>query len=132
MKSQVDLGALSLKSKISYSRVVLIIAFLAPVLMMSFSVGRVQGPSLNKFGFVNKIVSGNPCNGLGADQYVQNTDAKSAYNVTIKIVFYKPGDGSSESQKVYPVPAGGKVYLGCSAGHDAGVTYTYTVVGESK
>src|SRR5690348_17318995 len=87
---------------------------------------------LSHADFVNKIVSGGKCNTFGYDQYVQNTDATTAYTVTVKVVYYKPGEGSKESQKVVAVPAGGKTYVGCSAGVEASVTYTYTVIGESK
>ena len=97
----------------------------------NFSAPTKEWEFLNSFDFVNKIVEGKQCNGLGAEKYVQNTDGGHNYNVTVKIIFFEPGVGNSESQKVVFVPAGGKTYLGCSAGLKAGVTYTYSVVGES-
>lgn len=95
-------------------------------------VSNFQNPISKLPEFVNKIVNGNTCNGIGAEKYVQNFDGGAAYNVTVKIDFFDPGVGSSTSQKVVQVPAGGKTYLGCSVGVKAGVTYTYSVVGESK
>jgi len=83
-------------------------------------------------GLHNVIVGGKVCNQLGEEKYVQNNDTGAAYDVTVKVEFFQPGSGSSVSQKVVSVPAGGKTYLGCSAGLNAGVTYTYTVIGESK
>jgi hypothetical protein len=83
--------------------------------------------------FVNSIVSGEKCNTFGYDKYVQNSDATAAYKVTIKLVAFKAGVGSKESQKVVDVDAGGKTYLGCSIGAGPGpYDYTYSVIGEAK
>ena len=48
--------------------------------------------------FVNSIVDGGVCNKFGYDQYVSNSDTKSAYSVTVKGVESK-GSGNTEFQK---------------------------------
>jgi len=84
--------------------------------------------------FKNSIVSGNKCNNFGFEQYIQNGDGSAAYSVTIRVDQSTPGVGSSQFQKVFQVPAGGRTYAGCSISAVATnpPTYTYTVIGESK
>lgn len=86
-----------------------------------------------KYTFVNSIVEGGSCNKFGYDQYVSNSDATSAYTVTIKVFVSQAGMPTKESQKIVSVPAGGKTYLGCSQlATERMVKVKYEVVGESK
>ena len=80
----------------------------------------------------NVITTGAVCNHFGSDTYVQNNDSEASYSVTIKVYFFQIGTGNTESQEIVVVPAGGKYYLGCSVGIEAGSTYSYNVVGERK
>lgn len=87
----------------------------------------------DNYTFVNSIVEGNSCNKFGYDQYVSNSDTKSAYSVTVKVLVSPAGRPTEESQKVVSVPAGGKTYLGCSyLATEQIVRVKYEVIGESK
>ena len=87
----------------------------------------------SNFEFKNSIVSGVKCNTFGYEQYVQNSDASAAYDVTLRVDQTNPGAPSSQFQKVVSVPAGGKAYAGCTASPgQGGPTYAYNVIGEVK
>ena len=82
---------------------------------------------------VTAFIAGNSCNGFGHEQYVQNTDTRHGYAVTIKMTAYQPGVSSVSVEKTIQVAMGGKVFAGCSQSPDAGgPAYTFTIISEAK
>jgi len=112
------------------------VAIFAIIILSLTSLGNVRCQTKNDrqdVTFINSIVDGNKCNTFGYEKYVKNSSSIAAYNVTVKVVSFKAGEGSKEFQKVIQVPAGGNIYVGCSESAEfGGPSYTYTIVGEAK
>ena len=67
--------------------------------------------------------------GQGQNCFIVNEHKDKAIQVTISKE-YQDGNGDHVSQKVYPVPAGGKTMVGCTRGFPFdGVVFNYAILG---
>lgn len=85
-----------------------------------------------------KIIAGGSCGegNLGVSMQLNNTNVKESYKVTVRVSWQK-GTELGSYDKVFTVPAGGRVKIGCTRGQSSGAgqyisSYTYTVVGETS